>query len=156
MNRKSVLLAALVTLAPAALLAADGTPNATRGPRGEGDLFARFDTNKDGALSKDEVANAGHLAKSFDKLDANHDGLISKDEMQAAGEERRAEMKAEAVERFKAADKNADGLLSKEEVSAGMPRLARRFDLLDANKDGTLSPEELAAAREHFGRRAGR
>ena len=151
MIRKSVLLAALVTLAPAALLAAD--PAAPAGaPRGEGQWFNRLDTNHDGVITKDEAtaASDARTAKMFDKLDANHDGMVTQDEVRAAGEARREEMKAEAVARFKAADKNGDGLLSKEEAAA-MPMVARNFDALDTNKDGQVSPEELAASRHHFG-----
>ncbi len=161
MIRKSVLLAALVTLTPAALLAADPVaPEPAHGPRGDGEWFNRLDTNRDGAITQDEAkaASAERIAKSFERFDANHDGMITRDEMRAAGEARREEMKAEAAARFKAADKNGDGLLSKEEASAGMPRVARNFDQLDANKDSALSPEELAAARHLMGagRRKGR
>ena len=123
MIRKSVLLAALVTLAPAVLLAADPAAPAG-GPRGEGQWFNRLDTN--------------------------HDGMITQDEIRAATEARRAEMQAKAAARFKAADKNGDGFLSKEEAAA-IPMIARNFDALDTNKDGQLSPEELAAAHHHFG-----
>ena len=156
MIRKSVLLAALVTLAPAALLAADPAapaPGPVHGPRGDGEWFNRLDTNHDGALTRDEAtaASAERIAKSFDRLDANHDGMITQEEMRAAGEARREAMKAEAQARFKSADRNGDGLLSKDEATAGLPRVAGNFDRLDANKDGQLSPEELAAARHHMG-----
>jgi hypothetical protein len=154
MIRKTLVLAALATLAPVALLAAapaaTTTSPATGAPHRGGDMFNRLDTNHDGAISKDEAAAGSYLVKSFDTIDTNHDGLITQDEMRAAGEKRREEMKAEAEARFKAADKNGDHLLSKEEVTAGMPRLARNFDQLDTNKDGQLSPEELAAARHHM------
>jgi hypothetical protein len=150
MIRKSVLLAALVTLAPVAVLAADpaSSPGASRG---EGGVFKRLDTNQDGVISKDEAAGAERIAKSFDRLDADHDGMITQDEMRAAAESRREEMKAEMAARFKAADKNTDGLLSKDEATAGMPMVARRFDQLDSNKDSQLTPEELAAAAHHKG-----
>jgi Ca2+-binding EF-hand superfamily protein len=148
MIRKFVV--ALVALTPVAVLAAD--PASTPGtPRGEGEIFKRLDTNRDGVISKDEAAGAERIAKSFDTLDADHDGMITQDEMRAAAEARREEMKAEVAARFKAADKNTDGLLSKDEATAGMPMVARRFDQLDANKDGQLSPEELAEARHHMG-----
>src|SRR5262245_12292351 len=155
MIRKSVLLAALVTLAPAALLAADPaatTPPAGR-PHGEGRWFSQLDTNHDGAVSKDEAtANAqARVDKMFARLDTNHDGLITQEEIKAAADARRAEMKEKAAARFKAADQNGDGLLSKDEAAASMPMLARHFDALDTNKDGVLSPEEIeAGARHHF------
>ena len=153
MIRKSILLAALVTLAPAALLAADPaatTPQA-RGPHGQGQWFSRLDTNHDGAISKDEATAAAQarVQKMFDRVDTNHDGLITQDEIRAAAQARRAEIKAKAAARFRAADKNGDGLLSKDEAAA-MPMLARRFDALDTNKDGMLSPEEIEAGAHHF------
>ncbi len=154
MIRKSVLLAALVTLAPAVLLAAD--PAATTppgaGPHGQGQWFNHLDTNHDGAISRDEATAAAQarVQSMFDKMDTNHDGLITQDEIHAAEAARRAQMKAKAEARFKAADQNGDGLLSKDEAAA-IPMLARHFDALDTNKDGTLSPEEIqAAARHHF------
>ncbi|MEJ0036371.1 MAG: EF-hand domain-containing protein [Gammaproteobacteria bacterium] len=152
MIRKSILLAALVTLAPAALLAADPAataPPAGR-PHGEGRWFSQLDANHDGAISKDEATAAAQarVQKMFAKLDTNHDGLITQDEIRAAEQARRAEMKAKAAARFKAADKNGDGFLSKDEAAA-LPMLARHFDALDTNKDGMLSPEEIEAASHH-------
>jgi Ca2+-binding EF-hand superfamily protein len=151
MIRKTVLLAVLAALAPAALLAADPAATGSRGerPGGDGDLFQRFDTNHDGAISKEEAAN-GRLAKAFDHIDTNHDGFITQDEMQAASGARREERRAALAARFKEADKNGDGLISKEEAAAAMPRLAQRFDSVDTNKDGQLSPEEFAAMARHM------
>jgi Ca2+-binding EF-hand superfamily protein len=152
MIRKSVLLAALVTLAPAALLAADPaatTPPAGR-PHGEGRWFSQLDTNHDGAVSKEEASAAAQarVDKMFARVDTNHDGLITQDELRAAAQARRADMKAKAAARFKAADKNGDGFLSKEEAAA-IPMLARHFDRLDTNQDGMLSPEEIEAGARH-------
>ena len=113
MIRKSILLAALVTLAPAALLAADPSATTPQAGRPHGQWFNRLDTNHDGAISKDEATAAAQarVQKMFDRLDANRDGLITQDEMRAAAQARRAEMNAKADARFKAADKNGDGFL---------------------------------------------
>ena len=152
MIRKSVLLAALVTLAPAALLAADPaatTPSAGR-PHGEGRWLSQLDTNHDGAVSREEASAAAQarVDKMFANVDANHDGLITQEELRAAAQARRADMKAKAVARFKAADKNGDGFLSKDEAAAN-PMLTRHFDALDTNQDGMLSPEEIEAGAHH-------
>jgi Ca2+-binding EF-hand superfamily protein len=156
MIRKSVLLAALVTLAPAALFAADPatstTPQAGH-PHAGGRWFSRLDTNHDGVISKEEASAAAEarVDKMFATLDTNHDGKITQDELRASAEARRAAMKAKFDARIKAADTNGDGVLSKDEAAA-LPMLARRFDLLDTNKDGYLSTDEIQAAhgRHHF------
>jgi Ca2+-binding EF-hand superfamily protein len=150
MIRKSVLLAALVTLAPAALLAADPAATAPLAGRPNGEWFMKLDTNHDGAVSKEEATAAAQarVDKMFAKVDANHDGLITQEELRATAQARGAELKAKAAARFKAADKNGDGFLSKDEAAA-IPMLARHFDALDTNKDGMLSPEEIEAAARH-------
>jgi EF hand len=48
-------------------------------PPGTDETFAKFDTNKDGKLSADEVK--GPLKKDFAKIDTNGDGFISKEEL---------------------------------------------------------------------------
>lgn len=55
------------------------------------ELFAEFDTNRDGVLSRGEFVDLvkyligehgiGVSAKIFDEFDANHDGRISRDEL---------------------------------------------------------------------------
>jgi hypothetical protein len=152
MIRKSILLAALVTLAPAALLAAESATTSPPAGRSHGGWLSHLDTNHDGAVSKDEaMASAqARVDSMFARLDTNHDGLITQEEVRAAAQARREEMKERAAGRFKAADKNGDGFLSRDEAAA-TPRLARRFDALDTNKDGMLSPEEIeAGAHHHF------
>jgi hypothetical protein len=47
-------------------------------------MMKKLDANGDGSLSKPEVAQAGPLAKRFDRIDANHDGQLSAEELQAA------------------------------------------------------------------------
>jgi Ca2+-binding EF-hand superfamily protein len=152
MIRKTVLLAALVTLAPAALLAADPATTAPQAdkPHGGGQWFSRLDTNHDGAISKDEASAAAdaRVDRMFANADTNHDGLITQDELRAAAQARRAAMKAKFDARIKAADKNGDGVLSKDEAAA-LPMFARRFDRLDINKDGYLSTDEIQAAQHH-------
>jgi Ca2+-binding EF-hand superfamily protein len=48
------------------------------------DLLKQWDTNKDGAISKDEWTAAGRPAERFDVVDANKDGKISADELDKA------------------------------------------------------------------------
>lgn len=51
-------------------------------PPSTDETFARFDSNKDGKLSSDEVK--GPLKKDFAKIDTNGDGFISKEELNKA------------------------------------------------------------------------
>jgi Ca2+-binding EF-hand superfamily protein len=155
MKRNTLLLAALIAASPTLLIAATPATTGTApapGAAREDAWFQKLDTNKDGAISKEEAQAAAdqRITRTFDKLDTNHDGLITQAEVTAAHEARRAEMQAQAAERFKQANTNGDGLLSKDEVSKGMPRLARAFDRLDTNKDGELSPEEMQAGRQQM------
>jgi Ca2+-binding EF-hand superfamily protein len=46
-----------------------------------GKMLERFDADKDGALSFEEMKGGERHAKMFDKLDADEDGFLSKDEM---------------------------------------------------------------------------
>jgi Ca2+-binding EF-hand superfamily protein len=72
-----------------------GGPGAKHGGRhrgehgGMGGMMMRMaDTNKDGAVSKDEFLAA--YAKHFDMMDTNHDGQLTKAERQAARQKMRA------------------------------------------------------------------
>lgn len=109
-------------------------------PRGMGrDMMVQMDTDKDGALSRDEFIK-GHVRADayFAKLDADKDGAVSREEFLAepAGPKR--------SERFKQMDSNADGRITREELDAGR---TARFDMLDVNHDGKLSADEVSNAR---------
>lgn len=158
MKRPTVLLTAMLSVAPVALLAATAATDAPAPTqRAERGWFKQLDANGDGVITKEEAQSSANarVEKTFADLDANHDGQITQDEIKAAHDERRAAMEAKFEARFKEADKNGDGLLSKEEVTAGMPRLTRGFDRLDTNKDGQLSADELKAGRTAMGRGKG-
>jgi Ca2+-binding EF-hand superfamily protein len=137
-NMKTMLMAtAVLALAPAAFAAKPGDPNA----------FTRWDSNGDGAVSREEAQAAGaeRMARKFDDLDADKDGRLTRDEMHAAHGDRHEKIKERMEEHFKSADKNQDGSISRDEAQQGMPRLAEHFDAVDANKDGLASREELKA-----------
>ncbi len=58
------------------------------------DLFSRFDKNKDGKLTKDEVPAA--VWQRISKADANHDGAVTEEELRAF-RKKAQEMKKEPV-----------------------------------------------------------
>jgi hypothetical protein len=67
---------------------------AMRSARGRLDaLFAAADTNKDGKLTKDELAN--FVWKRFAKADANGDQAVTKEELQNFAKQRVATLRAE-------------------------------------------------------------
>lgn len=103
-------------------------------------MFARFDLNRDGFITKDEVATTEaayqarqqqqapkRAAKLFERLDANHDGQITLAEVEAAHAARYA----------------ARG----EQPKPGRRVHSRLFARADTNKDGVITRAEFDAAR---------
>ena len=136
-------------------------------------LFARFDANKDGYLTRQEVDSfhdkmmgmhagiekrlGGHRmpipdrAAMFDKLDANHDGSISRQEFTAAQpqlHERRMMMFRDGPD----SGPGAPGSPGMKMKMRGMGGFAGHlFEMADANHDGRVSLQEAeAAALAHF------
>lgn len=118
--------------------------------------FAAVDTNKDGSLSKAEIA-AGQakalqqaqameqqrIEAEFAKLDTNHDKSLSLAEFKAVAPSVKA---SETPDQMIAnLDTNKDGKVSAAEYRA---QPLANFDKADANHDGILTAQELAAARQ--------
>ncbi len=143
-------------------LAQETKPGPADAPRDGAGLFARFDKNGDGKLTKDEVPRE----ELFNRLDTNADGAVTQDEARA-GMEKLQKLRVDGArpagggsgagtgggngDMFKDLDKNGDGKLTKDEV----PR-EELFKRLDADADGTVTPEEAREAREKLGDRPGR
>lgn len=84
-----------------------------------GDSFDRLDTNKDGALSVDELraGRRAHHHGRHAKLDANNDGTITRDEAKSA---------PRLADNFDAIDTNKDGTLTRDEMTAWRQAQPRR------------------------------
>jgi Ca2+-binding EF-hand superfamily protein len=132
------------------------------------EFIKRFDKNKDGYLTKDELPPA--LANQFEKLDTNGDGRLDRQEVErmfvvfrqrfAQADKAKAKtFDSAAVERgvediLRRLDTNKDGKISNEEAK-GKP-LEKAFERFDTNKDGYLDKEELRAIVEQRLRQANR
>ena len=113
--------------------------------RGNDESFAKIDTDRNGTLSREELAAARktwgehHGRGDFAaRMDRNGDGAVARDEWRGNDES------------FAKIDTNSDGRLTKEELETARGAWRRssdktggRFDALDRNHDGQLSREEL-------------
>jgi Ca2+-binding EF-hand superfamily protein len=121
------------------------------------EFLKRFDKNKDGVLTKDELPPG--LARNFERYDRDGDGKLDKKEVGQMLEAVRrffadkpaakpADKPAAAnpeVERrvndiFERMDANKDGKISRAEARNF---IAQNFDLIDTNKDGYIDRDEL-------------
>lgn len=129
-------------------------------------LFARFDTNKDGFITKEEM-DAAHPKKMimhgdterpgahgmmgdpgamFDRMDTNHDGSISRQEFMAA----HSQLEGRRTMVFHSRPGEAGKMRLR---GMGMGMGGHLFEMADTNHDGRVSlAEAQAAALAHFDR----
>jgi len=120
----------------------------------------QLDTNRDGAIDRDEATKSPRLADKFTELDSNADGRLDASE-RPQWKGRRGGHRG-GIER---ADGDGDGRLSRAELESaeaahasvrpegGRGRkhsLLADFDAIDANKDGHLVRGELRAWHERM------
>lgn len=107
----------------------------------------KLDSDKDGRLSRAELAGSATFAAKFAEMDRDRDGYLVRGELRSYQQRMRPQRQAEhakrAEARFASADLNRDGKLSKVEVSEKMPHLGSGFAWMDENRDGFLSRNEL-------------
>nr|WP_315449372.1 EF-hand domain-containing protein [uncultured Pseudomonas sp.] len=128
-------------------------------------LFAKLDSNGDGAVDQDELNSAlsqksddgllVNLSKQFGDLDSDGSGNLRAEEMTAMAPPPPRDQApntdlADAL--ISALDTDGDGAISGDELSSGLTSAGSTadsneiFSALDKNKDGTVSQDELTAS----------
>jgi Ca2+-binding EF-hand superfamily protein len=104
-------------------------------------MLANAEENGDGKITRAEFANA--RARLFAKFDRNGDGFLSKEDVPQGllGRRRGGDRLQQAMTML---DKNGDGRISRDEFVNGPGLL---FSRADANHDGVIDAQELAALR---------
>ena len=111
-------------------------------------IFEMLDADGDGAISREEAANA--RAMRLRSGDLNGDGGLSLEEMKAAAVAK-AEKRAERM--FSRLDANGDGVVGETEIANarsrhhGEKRIGRMFKRFDADGDGRITRDEIEAKR---------
>jgi Ca2+-binding EF-hand superfamily protein len=118
---------------------------------------ARFDTDRDGKISRAEVLE--RVKRDFARMDLDRDGRITDADLPPMMRGRdmlkgRAGVRGHGgmgmgmgmgFGQLMAADANGDGVITLEEAQA---QAGRRFDLADRNKDGTVDTTDREALRK--------
>lgn len=142
---RTAIVAATLAALPAGAAFAQDTKPASKADARIDLMFAERDTNKDGRITQEELAE--YRAKLFDGADASKDGALDSAEMAAFVRDRMAKR---AAARLAAFDANKDGKLTLDEVPG---RMKRMFFRADANLDGVLTVEEMQKASDRRLRR---
>lgn len=103
-------------------------------------LMQRYDANKDGKISQDEITQ--NRKATYDEFDANKDGKLGTDEFQALWARMRA---PEMTREFQFFDQNGDGQVTLDEYQAPLASMVANRD---ANNDGFLSRDDRQAMQQ--------
>jgi Ca2+-binding EF-hand superfamily protein len=105
-------------------------------------LAERFDTNKDGKITREEFRGPAEL---FDRLDRNHDGVLTADDFDWSERGLRSLQNPAATMLFYLLDTDSNGRISKKEWDAFFARAAKGKDHL-TREDVREAVEQLRAA----------
>ncbi len=117
------------------------------GMRGMQRAFERYDTNKDGVITQEEVDAA--VVERFNDI-AGEGGTITLEQYRAAWMERSLQPRVRAFQRL---DRDGDGNVTREEFDLASGRM---FDRLDRDGNGELTrptPDQSAGNRQDRGQR---
>ena len=155
MKTKMKITLALLALGASALLVNAQDDNGTPPPNGPRTgkhhppplpIVTALDTNHDGMIDSNEIANASAALKTLDK---NGDGQLTPDEylpaLPANAPKDAPRPPLPAI--VKALDVNGDGVIDANEI-ANAPAALKA---LDKNGDGKLTPDEFIGPRPHRG-----
>ncbi len=110
--------------------------------------FATMDADKDGKISKDEMA--AFRAARVTAADANGDGMLSVEEISAMHIKAMAQSAGNMAQRMiERLDSDGDKMLSVAEMMEG-PMPEAMFDRMDTNEDGFIDQAEADAAKAHM------
>lgn len=111
--------------------------------------FELLDADNSGALSRDEFE--AHAKARFARADSNGDGVLDAQELAQMGPKHKERRTERMLQRM---DADGDGALSLAELGAGGPRRGDPFAMLDKNGDGAVTAEEFAQMKRHPGKQA--
>ncbi|MFP3537524.1 XopAW family type III secretion system calcium-binding effector [Pseudomonas sp. SIMBA_021] len=137
----------------------------SRGQQLHKELFAKLDSNGDGAVDQDELKNAlsqksdngilVSLSKNFGDLDSDGSGSLSSDEMAAMAPPPPKD-RAPDTHLLGALDSDGDGVISSDELSTALQASGNSstssdtssalLKILDSDSSGGISSDELKAA----------
>jgi len=146
-------------------------------------MFARFDTNRDGFVTKAEADAAreqfrGRLAAragekrgaAFDRVDANRDGSVSRQEWDARTAQRQQRVAADGAKAPRAGTRGMRGMHGfggrmfemadanrdgRVSLQEAQTAALQHFDMMDANRDGQVTPQERGQMRQQMKGRRG-
>jgi len=150
---KFILMAAILATVSMASIATAQRAGGQRGGQrsGPSPMMMALDTDKDGKLSAEEIANAATALKTLDK---NADGLLDSTELAPTRGGQGGNRPAGGpggdsnsfTDRVMQRDADGDGKVSKEEAGP----MSRMFGRLDGDGDGFVTKEELEAMAQQF------